>query len=146
MVLWVNRSRRSPAGLAPWLLVGVPFGFYVALALHRADRDPARQHDGSSRCSTLRYGVETLPGLVVFAALGVWVVAQAVHRSAHPRAWIAVLVGAALVLGVAQVALWWPGWSATPVVAEGLSQRAAKPGEDAAAQWMARPRRRRHDR
>ena len=47
------------------------------------------------------------------------------------------LVGAALVLGVAQFALWAPGWSATPVVAEGLRQRAAKPGEDKAAQWMA---------
>ncbi len=49
----------------------------------------------------------------------------------------AVLVGAALVLGFAQLALWAPGWSATPVVAEGLRQRAAKPSEDRAAEWMA---------
>ena len=136
MVLWINRSRRTPAALAPWLLVAVPFGFY-AFSLFTGQIVIRLDNTRLESMFNTRYGVETLPGLVVFAALGVWVVAQAVHRLVHPRAGIAVLVGAALVLGVAQFALWAPGWSATPVVAEGLRQRAAKPGEDKAAQWMA---------
>jgi hypothetical protein len=135
MVLWINRSRRSPAALAPWLLVVVPFGFYAfslftGQIVIRLDNTPLE-----SMFNT-RYGVETLPGLIVFAALGVWVVGQALQRWMGQRRGVAVLIAAVVVLGGAQVALWAPGWSATPVVAEGLHQRAAKPGEDKAAHWM----------
>ena len=84
-----------------------------------------------------RYGIETLPGLIVFAALGVWVVAQALPRWMGARRGAAVFVTAVVVLGVAQVALWAPGWSATPVVAEGLHQRAAgSRARTRPARWM----------
>ena len=46
MVLWVvARAPLAPPALAPWLLVACPVRLLRAVALHRPDRDPARQHE-----------------------------------------------------------------------------------------------------
>ena len=84
-----------------------------------------------------RYGVETLPGLSSSRRWGCGSWRKRCTDSCIRAPGSPCSSAPALVLGVAQFALWAPGWSATPVVAEGLRQRAAKPGEDKAAQWMA---------
>ncbi len=131
MVVWALSNRFRGAGLLPWLLVVVPFGFYV-MSLYtgqiavRLDQSPAES------MFNLRYGVEMLPGFAVFIALLFMVVAGAV-KSAPIRVGLVVLVVA--LIG-AQAAAWWPDWRAVPVVAEGLAQRAAGIGQYEAGEWL----------
>jgi hypothetical protein len=131
MVIWLFRRSGGPARFVPWLLIVVPFGFYVfslftgQIAL-RLDSTPTQS------MFNLRYGVEMLPGLAVFAGLGVAVIAGALRRK--PMRWI--VVSAAMALIALQVAAWWPGWRDVPVVKEGLAQRAAGAGQYAAGEWL----------
>ena len=130
-----GRAARRPRS-HPGCWFAVPFGFY-AFSLFAGQIVIRLDNTRLESMFNTRYGVETLPGLVIFAALGCGSWRKRCTAGSIRAQGSRVLVGAALVFGVAQVALWAPGWSATPVVAEGLRQRAAKPGEDKAAQWMA---------
>ena len=136
MVLWAARSRASVRGLAPWLLVLVPFGFYVA-SLYTGQAALRLDTHGGQSMFNLRYGVEVVPGLAVFAALGAWLVAggASTPRVSSRRR---VVVAVAVALVAVQALAWWPDWRAVPVVAEGLGQRAAGADQYAAAQWMSR--------
>jgi 4-amino-4-deoxy-L-arabinose transferase-like glycosyltransferase len=136
MVLWAWRGHRSLPGLTPWLLVGVPFGFYV-LSLWTGQAVIRLDNANGQGMFNLRYGVEMVPGLAVFVALGAFVLAGR-PRTQLGREW-RVLVGlAAIALVGVQAAMWWPDWRSIPVVEEGVSQRAAGAGQYAAAEWMAR--------
>jgi Dolichyl-phosphate-mannose-protein mannosyltransferase len=136
MALWLWRNGRSLPGFAPWLLVLVPFGFYV-LSLFTGQAALRLDETGGQSMFNLRYGVEMVPGLAVFAALGVFVLAGR-PKIQLGREWrIAVIVGA-IVLVTVQAVAWWPDWQAVPVVREGLGQRAAGAGQYAAAEWMNR--------
>jgi hypothetical protein len=134
MVLWVWRGHRSRPGLAPWLLVAVPFGFYV-LSLYTGQAALRLDETNGQSMFNLRYGVEMVPGLAVFVALGAFVIAGR-PRTQLGREWRVFVAIGALVLVGAQAAAWWPDWSAVPVVEEGLRQRAAGAGQYAAAEWM----------
>jgi hypothetical protein len=134
MVLWAWRGHRSLPGLAPWLLVGVPFAFYV-LSLVTGQAVIRLDDVNGQGMFNLRYGVEMVPGLAVFVALGAFVLAG------HPktqlgREWRGFVGLAAVVLVGVQAAMWWPAWRDIPVVKEGVSQRAAGAGQFAAAEWM----------
>lgn len=134
MVLWAWRNRGSLPGFAPWLLVVVPFGFYV-LSLFTGQAALRLDDTGGQSMFNLRYGVEMVPGLAVFAALGAFTLAGR-PKVQLGREWrVAVIVGALLLVGV-QAAAWWPDWRAVPVVREGLGQRAAGRDQYAAAEWM----------
>jgi hypothetical protein len=134
MVLWAWRGRRSLPGLAPWLLVGVPFGFYV-LSLYTGQAALRLDNANGQSMFNLRYGVEMVPGLAVFAALGAFVLAGR-PRTQLGREWRVFVGLAALVLVGVQATAWWPDWREVPVVKEGLSQRAAGAGQYEAAEWM----------
>jgi Dolichyl-phosphate-mannose-protein mannosyltransferase len=131
MVIWLFRRAGGPARFVPWLLVVVPFGFYV-LSLFTGQIALRLETTPTESMFNLRYGVEMLPGLAVFAGLGVAVMAGALRRS--PARWIVVAAG--LVLVVAQAVSWWPGWRQVPVVEEGLAQRKAGAGQYAAGEWL----------
>jgi hypothetical protein len=132
MVLWALRSRWSPRGLAPWLLVVVPFGFYVVSLYTGQIALRLDATDGQSMFN-LRYGVEMLPGLAVFAGLGVGVLIGAKRSTSWRR--VSVAVGASTLVVLAALT-WWPDWRHVPVVEEGLGQRAAGRGQYAAAEWL----------
>ena len=135
MVLWAWHNRVRLPGLAPWLLVVVPFAFYV-LSLWTGQAALRLDTTGGQSMFNLRYGVEVVPGLAVFTALGASVLAEG--RSGAPsgrRRHRAVLVVACALVAV-QAVMWWPDWRAVPVVAEGLGQRHAGAGQYAAAEWM----------
>ena len=132
MLLWAVRGRWQPRALAPWLLVAVPFGFYVA-SLYTGQIAVRLDATETQSMFNLRYGVEMLPGLAVFAGLGAGVLRTTKRTASWSRVPIAV-VGIAAV-AVAAVA-WWPGWRDVPVVREGLEQRAAGRSQYAAAEWM----------
>jgi hypothetical protein len=127
--LWKNRLRART--LAPWLLLAVPFGFYV-LSLYTGQAVIRLEQTATDSMFNLRYGVEMLAGLAVFAGLGLAVVAPRVRGSALRAA----VVGGALVLVAFQAAAWWPNAKSVPVVEEGLGQRAAGAGQYAAAEWL----------
>ncbi len=136
MVLWLWRNGRSLPGFSPWLLVVVPFGFYV-LSLFTGQAALRLDDSGGQSMFNLRYGVEMVPGLAVFAALGAFVLAGR-PKLQLGREWrIAVVIGA-IVLVSAQAVAWWPDWQAVPVIREGLGQRAAGASQYAAAEWMNR--------
>jgi hypothetical protein len=131
MAAWAIHRRTSPAGLAPWLLVVVPFGFYV-FSLYTGQIAVRLDQTANDSMFNLRYGVEMVPGLVVFAGLLVVVIHE---RVGGTRA----MVGAALVvlaLVAVQAAAWWPDWRAVPVVEEGFAQRTAGRGQYAAGEWL----------
>ena len=132
MVLWAFRGRLAPRALAPWLLVVVPFGFYV-MSLFTGQIALRLDATATESMFNLRYGVEMLPGLAVFAGLGVGILAGSratwtIRRGA--------VTAAAVVLVMVAAASWWPGWRDVPVIQEGLGQRAAGAGQYAAAEWM----------
>jgi 4-amino-4-deoxy-L-arabinose transferase-like glycosyltransferase len=136
MVLWAWRYWRSLPGYVAWMLVLVPFGFYV-LSLYTGQAALRLDDSGGQSMFNLRYGVEVVPGLAVFAALGLFVLAGR-PKIQLGREWrVAVIVFAFVLVGVQAVA-WWPDWQAVPVVKEGLGQRAAGAGQYAAAEWMNR--------
>lgn len=115
-VLWLVARRFAVSALAPWLLLGVPAGFYL-LSLYTG-QIALRLGDGADPSMfNLRYGLQVLPGLAVFAALGAAVLASAARRAAP-----VVAAGAAALAVVAAVS-WWPAWQQVPVVAEGIQQR-----------------------
>ena len=134
MVAWAWHNRAGLPGLAPWLLVVVPFGFYV-LSLWTGQAALRLDTSGGQSMFNLRYGVEVVPGLAVFTALGVSVLAgySPTRFGRRRRLAVLTLVGA---LVAVQALAWWPDWRAVPVVAEGLGQRAAGAGQYAAAEWM----------
>ena len=130
MVLWLVSGRSRRAGLVPWLLLGVPFAFY-ALSLFTGQIAMRLTNGHGQSMFNLRYGVELVPGLCVFAALGVALLLRGAPRqSAIPI----MVVACALV--VVQGAAWWPNWRSVPVVAEGLQQRADGKGQYAAGEWL----------
>ena len=81
MVLWAWHNRVRLPGLAPWLLVVVPFAFYV-LSLWTGQAALRLDTRGGQSMFNLRYGVEVVPGLAVFTALGASVLAEG--RSGAP--------------------------------------------------------------
>ncbi len=134
MVLWAWRNRGSLPGFAPWLLVLVPFGFYV-LSLYTGQAALRLDDIGGKSMFNLRYGVEMVPGLAVFAALGAFVLAGR-PKIQIGREWKGLVIAAVVLLVGVQAVAWWPDWQAVPVVKEGLGQRAAGAGQYAAAEWM----------
>ena len=134
MVAWLWRRRFTVRTLAPWLLVAVPFGFYVA-SLYTGQAALRLDPTATDSMFNLRYGVEMLAGLAVFAGLGASVMLDRVDRLHRP--WLGVVAtGAIVVLVGAQAAAWWPDHDRVPVVEEGLAQRAAGAGQYAAAEWL----------
>ncbi len=131
MIAWAVHRRTSPAGLAPWLLVVVPFAFYVS-SLYTGQIAVRLDQTATDSMFNLRYGVEMVPALVVFAGLLVVVIHERVGGTRVMTA-AAVVV---LALVAVQGAAWWPDWRSVPVVAEGFAQRAAGSGQYAAGEWL----------
>jgi hypothetical protein len=132
MLAWAWRSRWRPEGLAPWLLVAVPFGFYV-MSLYTGQIALRLDEHGGQSMFNLRYGVMIVPGLAVFAALGVW---RASGATAGRRWRHAAFGVGALVFVAVQAAAWWPAWKDVPVVEEGLLQAKAGAAQRRAAEWL----------
>ena len=130
MVVWLLSGRSRRFGLVPWLLLIVPFGFYV-VSLYTGQIALRLTNGHGQSMFNLRYGVELLPGLCVFAALGVaFLLRWTPGWKAVPI--LIVAVGLVLVQGAA----WWPNWRSVPVVAEGLQQRADGLGQYQAGEWL----------
>jgi hypothetical protein len=68
MAVWLVRSRTRFWGLAPWLLVVVPTGFYV-LSLYTGQIAMRVEHTAGQGLFNLRYGAAVVAGLGVFAGL-----------------------------------------------------------------------------
>ena len=132
MVVWARRTRLRPSALAPWLLVIVPFGFYVA-SLYTGQIALRLDEHGGQSMFNLRYGLAMQAGLVVFAALGVGSVAGGSESSRLRIAGCAVV---AVAFVAVQAVAWWPDWRAVPVVAEGLAQADAGASQRRAADWL----------
>lgn len=127
---WQNpRRSRDSSHLVPWLLVLVPFLFYVAslatgqIAL-RLDDSP------TEGMFNLRYGVEMVMGLAVFAGFAIAALQRLGHRRTLKTAFAVVLCTASVWATVGH------GWEQIPVVKEGFSQRAAGPDQYAAGKWL----------
>jgi 4-amino-4-deoxy-L-arabinose transferase-like glycosyltransferase len=134
------RQRHRSELLVPWLLVLVPFGFYV-LSLFTGQVALRLKTTADDSMFNLRYGVEMLLGLVVFAGIAVDAIRVWIRQrvGSDPRrlrltllstGWV---VLAALVVGQSSS---WGGWRNVGVVKEGFAQRAAGVGQYAAAEWM----------
>jgi len=131
MIAWAFHRRTSASGLAPWLLVLVPFGFYVG-SLYTGQIAVRLDQTATDSMFNLRYGVEMVPGLVVFTALLVVVIHERVG-GARVMTGVAVVV---LALVAVQAAAWWPDWRSVPAIEEGFAQRAAGRGQYAAGEWL----------
>jgi hypothetical protein len=131
MIAWaISNGLRGP-GLVPWLLVFVPFGFYV-MSLFTGQIAVRLTQTAHDSMFNLRYGVEMVPAFAVFAGLLYVVVA----RSFKPTP-LRVGLGVVLVALIAvQAVSWFPDWRGIPVVAEGLAQRKAGAGQYAAGEWL----------
>ncbi|MDQ6696549.1 MAG: phospholipid carrier-dependent glycosyltransferase [Actinomycetota bacterium] len=128
--LWTHARHRSDSShLMPWLLVVVPFTFYV---LSLATGQIALRLDDSPTQGmfNLRYGVEMVMGLTVFAGVAVAALQRMLRRRTVTKLSVAVLVAAAVWATAGS------GWTQIPVVEEGLSQRAAGVDQYAAGEWM----------
>lgn len=153
MILWAYKSRLRPAGLAPWLAVLIPVLFHVA-SLYRGEiAIRLSEMDGKSMWN-IRYGAQAMAGLAIFGGLGLAVLLGDLRpvvkqRLASRRERIAVRKGERrrerrrFVLGVVAFGLvvvaagsWWPAWQETPLIAEGLGQRAAGDVEWDGALWL----------
>lgn len=128
--LWRHvRDRGDSSHLVPWLLVVVPFIFYVASLttgqiVLRLDDAPTQG------MFNLRYGVEMVMGLAVFAGVAVAALQRVLHRRT------VTIVSAAVVCTASVWATAGVGWSQIPVVKEGFSQRAAGVDQYAAGEWL----------
>jgi hypothetical protein len=132
MIAWAWRSRWRPEGLAPWLLVLVPFGFYV-MSLYTGQIALRLDETGGQSMFNLRYGVIMVPGLAVFAALGIW---RAAGATAGGRRRHVAFGALAVALIAVQAVAWWPTWTDVPVVEEGLAQARAGAPQRRGAEWL----------
>jgi hypothetical protein len=81
----------------------------------------------------LRYGVIIVPGLAVFAALGIWRAAGATAGGRGRRRALGALAAALIIV---QAGAWWPAWRDIPVVEEGLAQARAGAPQRRGAEWL----------
>jgi hypothetical protein len=163
MAVWAWRSRVRFWGLAPWLLMVVPAGFYV-LSLYTGQVVMRVHRTSDQGLFNLRYGVALIAGLAVFAGLAVaaiegrglrprpsewrltpaspaWGVEALSSAGAAPpavrrdprRTALAALVGAALVVAAMSQ---WSQPARIGVVAEGREQLALNRDVRACAEWL----------
>jgi hypothetical protein len=116
MVVWAVTRRLRTDALALWLLALVPAGFYV-LSLFTG-QIALRLGGGDGSMFNLRYGLQMLPGVAVFAAVAFAAVAR--RRPPWGPA-VAAVAAVAILAGTYVPAVW--SWRDVPVVAEGLQQR-----------------------
>ncbi|MCU1394977.1 MAG: hypothetical protein JWM34_3405 [Ilumatobacteraceae bacterium] len=142
-VVWIvrhARERHRAEMLLPWLLVVVPFVFYVA-SLFTGQAALRLRTTATDSMFNLRYGVEMVLGLVVFAGIGAdaarrWIRQRLGARASGHRASFLTVGWASLASIVVVQSALWGGWRNVGVIEEGFAQRKAGAGQYAAAEWM----------